>query len=232
VLKLIEIKKSFGRYEVLKQVRMEIGLEVMVLAGPNGSGKSTLLKIIAGIVGLDEGKVLFNGEDVTTSAPETRRVGYVPQSPALFNHMNIHNNIRYCMRNGWGSEETYERLINMLGLSKVLWKKPAEISGGFKSRVSLARALILKPKILLLDEPFSGLDLALKERLFSEFRAIPEVQQIPVLYVTHDLKEARVLGDRFAVIVDGTVREIKTVHQVFDKIKHDRIQESGVTWYC
>jgi molybdate transport system ATP-binding protein len=219
VLKVVSIKKSFGRNEVLKGTCMEIGPEVMVLIGPNGSGKSTLLKIIAGILDPDEGIILINDEDITTSAVEARRVGYVPQAPALFNHLNIRNNIRYSMRNGWGSEEAFDKAIKMLGLSKVLGEKPSEISGGYKSRVSLARALTLKPKVMLLDEPFTSIDYALKEGLLCEFREVLAVQQIPVLYVTHDFQEARMLGDQFAVISDGITIKVETADQAFGLVK-------------
>ena len=213
------IGKRYGSQQVLKEVALEIGGEVKVLIGINGSGKSTLLKIIAGIIKADEGKVILQDRDITGLAPEERYLGYVPQHPALFSHKTVLENIRYGMRNGRGSAEFVEQIVEMLNLGKVLDRKPGELSGGYKSRVSLARALAPQPEIILLDEPLSDIDVVVKDKLLPEFRRVLELFHVPVLYVTHDPREAQQVGDRFAVIIDGHIKEIESAEEAFDMLK-------------
>ncbi len=223
MLKVDGICKAYGAQEVLKEACLEIGAEIKVLIGVNGCGKSTLLKIIAGIIEPDKGSVLLEGKDLTHLPPEERRVGYVPQHPALFGHKNVINNIRYGMRNGRGSEKLLKELIDMLGLNDILNKKPGELSGGYKSRVSLARALAPEPEIILLDEPLSDIDAAVKEKLLPEFRRVIKLMKVPVLYVTHDPAEAEQIGDSFAVMQDGRVAEINSASEAFEIIKKNKL---------
>ncbi len=222
MLKVNEVYKAYGTQEVLKDASLEIGSEIKVLIGINGCGKSTLLKIIAGIIKSDKGSVLLREKDITHLAPEERRVGYVPQHPALFGHKKVIDNIRYGMRSGLGSEELLGELISMLGLEDILNKKPGELSGGYKSRVSLARALAPEPEMILLDEPLSDIDAAVKEKLLPEFRRVTKLMNVPVLYVTHDPAEAGQIGDTFAVMQDGKVNEIDSASEAFNIIKKDK----------
>jgi ABC-type sugar transport system ATPase subunit len=217
------IYKCYGKQEVLKDVSLEIGSEIKVLIGINGCGKSTLLKIIAGIIKCDRGQVLLKDKDITHLAPEERRVGYVPQHPALFGHKTVMENIKYGMRDRSVSEKLLAEIIELLDLKKILDKKPRELSGGYKSRVSLARALAPKPEIMLFDEPLSDIDAVVKERLLPEFRRVTKLLQVPVLYVTHDPTEAEQIGDSFSVMVDGQVNEIKSADHGFAIIKADKL---------
>jgi ABC-type sugar transport system ATPase subunit len=219
MLKAENINKKYGDKIVLNNVNLEVEAEIKVLIGINGCGKSTLLKIIAGIVKLDSGNVMLNKKDITKLMPENRQVGYVPQHPALFNHKSVLENIKYGMRNGRGSEDFLNQIIKMLGLEEILNKKPNELSGGYKSRVSLARALAPNPKIILLDEPLSEIDVVVKERLLPEFRKVLKLLEIPILYVTHDPSEAEKLGDKFAIMVNGEIQEIASATEAFDLIK-------------
>lgn len=223
MLKVNGICKRYGTQEVLKDAGLEIGPEIKVLIGINGCGKSTMLKIIAGIIKPDNGKVLLKEKDITDLVPEERRVGYVPQHPALFGHKKVIDNIRYGMRNGFGSEKLLEEVISMLDLKKILDKKPGELSGGYKSRVSLARALAPKPEIILLDEPLSDIDAAVKDKLLPEFRRVTKLLQVPVLYVTHDPAEAEQIGDSFSVMQDGQVNDIDSAYQAFEIIKKAKL---------
>ena len=223
MLKVNGIYKAYGTQEVLKNACLEIGPEIKVLIGINGCGKSTLLKIIAGIIEPDKGSVLLKERDITHLPPEKRRVGYVPQHPALFGHKSIIDNIRYGMRNGHGSEELLEDLINMLGLEGILNKKPGELSGGYKSRVSLARALAPQPEMILLDEPLSDIDAAVKEKLLPEFRRVTKLMNVPVLYVTHDPAEAEQIGDSFSMMQDGQVKGIVSAQHAFQIIKEGKL---------
>jgi len=129
MLKLVGVKKSFGNNKVLEDVSLEVASsEIKALIGLNGIGKSTLLKIIAGIVPLDQGEIWFGEEEVTSLPPEVRNVGYVPQHPALFKHLTVEGNIRYSMRNGRGTEESFKEVVELLDLHHVLHKKPQQSS--------------------------------------------------------------------------------------------------------
>lgn len=219
MLRVENISKQYENKRVIDQSSMAIGPEIKVLIGINGCGKSTLLKIIAGITHADTGSILLNDQDITPLVPEKRQVGYVPQHPALFKHKSVLDNMKYGMRNGRGSEAFLNQMIKMLGLEEILSRKPDELSGGYKSRVSLVRALAPDPKIMLLDEPLSQIDVVVKEKLLPEFRDILKLLKTPVLYVTHDPAEAEKIGDRFAVMVDGRIKEIASASEAFDLIK-------------
>lgn len=224
MLEVVELSKSFGPQPVLRNLNLQVGPEVKVIIGLNGSGKSTLLKIIAGILPADEGKVIVSGREITHLPPEMREVGYVPQQPALFAHLTVWQNLIYPLRNGRGSQETVEYLIRVLGLSAVLKKKPRELSGGYKSRVSLARALVSNPRIMILDEPLSDVDAAAKDKLLLEFREILKSMNIPVLYVTHDVKEAEVIGDSFGVMTGGELTPVDSARQALALIREQLLR--------
>lgn len=211
-----EITKKFGNQTVLDQASLEVNSEIKALIGINGSGKSTLLKIIAGIIPADHGKVFLNKCDVTNLPPERRNVGYVPQHPALFRHMTVKENILYGMRNNRGSMETYEKVIDLLDLQSVLKKHPKELSGGYQTRTSLARALVPEPQILLMDEPLTGIDIALKKKILPNFRETLKKLQVTVLYVTHDPNEAELLVDNYAIISNKQICHVDTATEAFD----------------
>lgn len=223
MLQAKDIGKRFGNQVVLQQASLEIKSEIKALIGLNGSGKSTFLKIVAGIVNADQGKVFLDNREVTNLAPEQRNVGYVPQHPALFQHLNVKKNILYGMRNGKGS--AYEQVVEMLDLKEVLEKYPRELSGGYRSRASLARALIPQPQILLMDEPLSGMDVVLKDRLLPDFRKVLKELKIPVLYVTHDPKEAELLADSYAVMDNAQIRLVETSTEAFELIRSSILQD-------
>lgn len=218
MLKLDAIKKSYGKDKVLDNVSLQVDSEIKALIGLNGSGKSTLLKIIAGIVPLDQGQIWFGNDNITMLAPERRNIGYVPQHPALFQHLITKDNIRYGMRNGRGTEENFQEVVELLDLQDVLQKKPSELSGGYQSRVSLARALVPNPRIILLDEPLNGIDAAIKEKLLPEFKKALKAAGVPVLFVTHDGGEAELVADSFAVIISGQVKSVNSSLEAFERM--------------
>lgn len=225
MLEVLNLSKRFGAQPVLCNLHLRVGSEIKVIIGLNGSGKSTLLKIIAGILPADEGKVLVDGQEVTALPPEMREVGYVPQQPALFGHLTVWHNLTYPLRNGRGSPETVERVVQLLGLTPLLRKKPRELSGGYKSRVSLARALASDPRVMLLDEPLSDVDAAAKEKLLLEFRQVLKTMHIPVLYVTHDVKEAELIGDRFGVMTNGVLVPVDSAREALTLIKQQLFRD-------
>lgn len=219
MLEVINLSKSFKQQQVLRGVHLQVGPEIKVIIGLNGSGKSTLLKIIAGTLPGDDGKVIIDGQEVTTLPPEKRGIGYVPQHPALFNHLTAWHNITYPLRNGRGSWEMAEQVVGLLGIAGILAKRPRELSGGYKSRVSLARALASKPKIMLLDEPLSDVDAATKEKLLQEFREVLKSMKIPILYVTHDVWEAELIGDTFGVMIGGKLVAVDSAREALALIR-------------
>lgn len=217
-LRTEELIKRFASQLIVDRVSLNMGPEIHVVIGLNGSGKSTLLKTVAGLLRPDAGCVCINGRDITKLPPEDRYMGYVAQHPALFPHMNVEANIRYGLRNGRGSEQNIGRLVDMLDLHEVLHKKPKTLSGGYQSRVSLARTLASQPQAILLDEPLSDLDRFIKEKLIPRFRDALRDLAAPVLYVTHDPLEARLLGDRFYAMVRGVLVEASSAEEAFDQI--------------
>jgi molybdate transport system ATP-binding protein len=219
VLKIENLCKSFGSQKVIKNVRLDVDSEIRVVLGLNGCGKSTMLKVVAGILEGDSGKITVDGKDVTTLPPEDRHVGYVPQQASLFKHMDVRENIRYCLRNGRGRVADIDQLVELLNIENVLDKKPDTLSGGFQSRVSLARTLASQPHVMLMDEPLSDLDLAIKEKLIPEFRKVLKKLGVPVLYVTHDLAEAQLLGDRFSCMIDGVLSDADSAEKAFGRIR-------------
>ena len=219
MLKVEQLFKRFGSKVIVDRVSFEVDSAITVIVGLNGSGKSTLLKVMAGIWPQDGGSVFVGDRNITRFAPEDRHVGYVPQHPALFKTMTVKENIRYCLRNGRGSEERVERLIDMLELGEVLHQKADTLSGGFQSRVSMARALASNPQVMLLDEPLSDLDVAIKEKLLPQFKKVLKALHMPVVYVTHDSMEAGLMGDRFSVMVRGTLSEVNSAQDAFDVVR-------------
>ncbi|KFD40638.1 molybdenum ABC transporter ATPase [Peptococcaceae bacterium SCADC1_2_3] len=221
MLKAEGICKRYGNQIVLQQANIELDSEIKALIGINGGGKSTFLKIIAGIVREDQGKVYINGRQVNNLPPEQRKIGYVPQYPALFQHLSAEENVLYGARkNREASQDFYEQVTSILGLTEVLRKRPHELSGGYKSRVSLARALLPQPHILLMDEPLSGMDIIIRKKVLPVFRQVLKKIQIPVLYVTHDPEEAELMADSYAAMNYGEIRLVVSAAEAFEAIQN------------
>ena len=201
--------------------------ELGCLLGPSVCGKSTLLRAIAGFQALDDGEILLAGETLSTPnamvLPEHRGVGMVFQDVALFPHLTVSDNIAFGLTD-WSKPEARTRiseLLDLIGLQGLDARYPHELSGGQQQRVALARAMAPKPKLLLLDEPFSGLDTELRGRLASEVRAILKADGISALLVTHDQREAFDFADRIAVMRAGRIEQFDTAYQIY----HEPVSE-------
>ena len=199
------ITHSFKDIRILDDFSMSADEgECVSLMGPSGSGKTTFLRILAGLLKPDEGTVFISGEDVTSRLPSERGMAMVFQSPALFPHTRIKDNIAYGMHKLGCSEEEIRTKVEataaMLKISDQLNKYPGALSGGQLQRAGIARALVRSPKILLLDEPFSSLDRPLKYDLIDELRTIQKDLKMTMVYVTHDEEEARRLGARIVAV--------------------------------
>ncbi|MFT3914978.1 MAG: ABC transporter ATP-binding protein [Anaeromyxobacteraceae bacterium] len=196
---------------------------VTVLFGPSGSGKTTVLRALAGLDRPDAGEITFAGETWYSAArrvhvsPQRRGLGFLFQEYALFPHLTVAANVGYGLHRlpRPEREARVAELARRLGVEELLHRRPAELSGGQRQRVALARALAPRPRLLLLDEPLSALDAPSREALRGELRHLLESSGVPAVVVTHDRAEALALGDRLVVLVDGTVRQVGPVHEVF-----------------
>lgn len=194
--------------------------EVFAILGSTGSGKTVLMESIAGAFPLSEGRILLDGKDVETLPVQQRHLGIVYQDYALFSHMSVYDNIAYGLRmNGCAASEVHERVGEMLelfGISHIADRYPGVISGGESQRVALARALVLRPGIMLMDEPFSALDPATKKRMYETFRRIHERFDCTIVLVTHDFNEAQTLADRVGIVIDGRLRVVRPAKDLFE----------------
>lgn len=221
MLKLEGITKAYGKDLILDKISLQVGPEIKALIGLNGCGKSTLLKIVAGTIQPDSGRIFLGDEEITHLPLERRHIGYVPQRPALFSNLTVEGNIRYGMRNGRGSEEWFRTLVELLDLEHVLNKKPRELSGGYQNRTSLARSLAPNPRTILLDEPLTGMDIALKEKMLPEFKRALQKAGVPVLFVTHDPHEAKLIADSFAVMSNHQIKSVDSAEEAFELMRQE-----------
>lgn len=216
VLNVESVSKQFGSETALRDVDLSLrDDEILTLVGPSGCGKTTALRVIAGLERPDTGTVRLRGDTVTGPdtfvPPERRNVGLVFQDLALFPHMTVAENVAFGLGETDGDETNSDRLneiLGLVGLCPYRDRYPEELSGGQKQRVALARSLVVRPDVLLMDEPFSNLDKGLRERLRRDVREILKQSQIPTLFVTHDQEEAIFLGDRMAVMSEGAVKQV------------------------
>ncbi len=212
-LKITNISKSFDDIVVLDALNMEIqDGEFFAILGASGSGKTSLLRIIAGFEKPDTGQIIIDGQDYTNEPANTRPTAMVFQDYALFPHYNILDNISYgLMIRGVAKHERYaqaQTMINLMKLQGLETRKPHQLSGGQRQRVALARSLIFKPKILLLDEPLGALDAALRENMQQELKNLQKTLGIAFVFITHDQQEAMALADRIAIINQGKLEQV------------------------
>lgn len=228
MLELKNIKKSFGKNVILNDMSLSIrDGEIVSILGPSGSGKTTLLNVILGICEIDAGKILCDGEDITEKSMKDRGFNIVFQDYALFPHLNALQNIRYGLKNNpsVSSEQEVEELIELLGLREHMNKKIEELSGGQKQRVALARTLVMKPKILLLDEPLSALDGVIKESIKSKIKEIAREYKLTTIIVTHDPEEALTLSDKVLIMNEGKISQYSTPAEIVHKPQNSFVDE-------
>lgn len=186
---------------------------ITVLWGASGSGKTTLLQCLAGLLRPDAGRIAcreavwFDAERGVCLAPERRRLGYVFQDVRLFPHLSVRSNMLFGRRFRGPSGVSFEDVVALLGLGRLLHRTPSDLSGGEKQRVAVGRALLACPELLLMDEPLTGLDRGKREKIMAYVKAIPERFGVPVLYVTHSDAERRFLADRVLNLEDGKLTE-------------------------
>ena len=214
--------KHFAQQPVVRGVSLVVPAgDILVLVGPSGCGKTTTLRLIAGFERLDGGTIEIDGrivaEDDHHLPPERRRVGMVFQDYALFPHLTVGQNVGFALGKNQSDRDRISQLLTFVGLPGQDQKMPYELSGGEQQRVSLARALSTRPAVLLLDEPFSNLDAALRAGMRSEVRALLKSSGTTAVFVTHDQEEALLLGDHVGVIRDGQLEQIGTPEDIFHR---------------
>lgn len=220
-VKLINMTKSFDKVDVLKSINLEINEgEIVSLLGPSGCGKSTTLKIIAGILDLDEGDILFDGLSVKNIPTGKRDVAIVFQDYLLFPHMNVFENIEFGLKMKKVKKEIrgkrVQELIELVKLNDYKKKYPSELSGGQQQRVAIARTLAINPKVLLLDEPFSNLDVSLRNEMRDFVLNLQKKLKITTILVTHDKEEALMMSDKIAVMLDGEIKQYDTPNNLYE----------------
>ena len=220
------LRKTFGGFAALDDVSLDVpGGELVALLGPSGSGKTTLLRIIAGLEPADGGTIHFHGQDATGQPVRERQVGFVFQHYALFRHMSVFENVAFGIRvrprpsrpSEAEIRETVLGLLHLVQLDVLADRRPSELSGGQRQRVALARALAVKPKVLLLDEPFGALDAKVRKELRRWLRRLHEEVHVTSVFVTHDQEEALEVSDRVVIMNEGRVEQSGTPEEVYER---------------
>ena len=219
---LENVSKYFRGFQAIDRVNLEIQSGSLVaLLGPSGSGKSTLLRLISGLEKIDRGRIWLAGIEASNQSVQARNIGFVFQDDALFKHLTIRQNI------GFGLEirstpiakiqAKVEELLDLVQLSDFGDRYPAQLSGGQRQRIALARALAIEPKVLLLDEPFSGLDTRVRKDLRGWLRRLHDRSQVTTIFVTHDQAEAMQVADTIVVMNEGRIEQIGTPAAIYDQ---------------
>lgn len=222
ILRLESVRKSYGAFQILKSLDLEaVDGEFLSLLGPSGCGKTTTLRIIAGFERPDAGVVTLGGQDITVLPPNKRDVSTVFQDYSLFPHMTVAENVAFgLVERKIPKTDIADRvsvMLDMVRLGDFASRKPAQLSGGQKQRVALARSLVVRPRILLLDEPLGALDLKLRKTMQLELRSFQRRLGITFIYVTHDQEEALTMSDRIVVMKGGEIQQIGGARAIYNQ---------------
>lgn len=229
MLVLENIKKQFddGMY-ILNGISLEINKgEIVSILGPSGSGKTTLLNFILGISPLTSGRILYNDKDMSNLSLQERNFNIVFQDYALFPNLNAYENIVYGLKNrpDLSTKEEVDELVELLNLKEHLEKDISELSGGQKQRVALARTLVMKPEVLLLDEPFSALDGIIKESIKQRIKEIASKYNLTKIIVTHDPEEALTISNKVLILNKGKIAQFGTPKEIINSPADEFVEE-------
>ena len=237
VIELKNVTKSFGDNVILKNFDFKVKKdEFLTILGPSGCGKTTILRLIGGFEEPDEGKILFNGEDITNKEAYERKINTVFQKYALFPHMNVYKNIAFGLNITKMDKnlikEKVKEVLKLVNLSGFENREIESLSGGQQQRIAIARALVNEPEVLLLDEPLGALDLKLRQAMQIELKRIQKSVGITFIYVTHDQEEALSMSDTVVVLNDGEIQQMDSPLNIYNEPKNafvaDFIGESNI----
>ncbi len=220
ILRLNHISKSFGDVQALSDIAVDIERgELISFIGPSGCGKTTLLKIVGGFEQQDSGTVILDGANIDRLPPEKRVTGMVFQDYALFPHMTVYQNISYGLDlkklSKVEKDKAIDAVLEQVRLKGYEQRRPRELSGGEQQRVAIARCLVLKPKVLLLDEPLSNLDASLRLTMREEIRRLKDELELTIIFVTHDQDEAMSISDRILILNKGVQQQLDLPHNIY-----------------
>ena len=228
MLELNKIRKSYDGVTILDNISLSIESgEILSILGPSGCGKTTLLNLILGITDADSGEIWFEGRNITRVPMEERGFNIVFQDYALFPNLNVYKNITYGLKNrpGISTDQEVEEFIDLFGLREHLCKRIDQLSGGQKQRAALARTMVMKPKILLLDEPLSALDGVIKESIKEKIKEIARGFKLTTVIVTHDPEEALTLSDRVLIIDQGSISQYAKPDEIVHQPRNDFVRK-------
>ena len=240
IIQVEQISKTFQNAQVAALQKVSFSLDlgaILAVVGESGSGKTTLTRLIAGLETLDEGEILLNNSVISSvsmhQSVEKRAIGMVFQEYALFPHLTVYKNISYGIPKDVKQQETVKEVLKLVGLEGYEKRYPHELSGGQQQRVALARSLAPEPKVLILDEPFSNLDVILREKLRNDITLILKKTKTTAIFVTHDIKDALAISDQIAVLQKGKLLQIGNTKDVFNNPANEyvRLLFDAVTSY-
>ena len=233
-IRVEHLSKAFGQTGVLHDVSFSVNEgEFLSILGPSGCGKTTILRILIGLESADSGRIIKDGTDITVLPSAQRRMGIVFQNYALFENMSVLRNVTYALLNSASTKNQYDKtkavqkakeMLDLVGLSEHISKKPPQLSGGQQQRVAIARTLTLNPDVILFDEPMSALDVDTRLSLRAELKELQKRFGTTMIYITHDQEEAFAMSDRIIVMDAGVIHQLDTPQNIIDNPSDDYVK--------
>lgn len=225
-----DLYKNFDGKDVLKTISFTVHEgEFLSVLGPSGCGKTTLLRILIGLEQQTKGQILMDGEDISHLKPSERNMGIIFQNYALFPNMTVLENVEYALKLRSDKKAESRKIalqtLEAIGMSDQIKKRPSQLSGGQQQRVAIARTLALNPKIILLDEPISALDVSMREVMKKELKDIQKKFNSTMIFITHEQEEAFYLSDRIMVMSEGNIEQIDTPRNIYEHPANDYIKD-------